>query len=232
MSPDQLEAARLSAKHQLATPSQPWELETDLGYPGAPKTSTEDGGKTLRRLRGAYAREKNWRTLAGEARLKSCLSQLFREESNSIYLSQAHHNCLMTKTPKFSSDTGWHQDSRYWRFNKPELITAWFALGDEHAQNGGLWVVPGSHRLNFDAKLFDDQVFLLENKSENQALIAQAQSVELNAGDMLLFHCQLLHRASRNYSEQSKLSLAFTYHNEGVYPLENTRSSSLAEVQI
>jgi len=41
----------------------------------------------------------------------------------SLELSQAHHNCIMTKNPAFSSATGWHQDIRYWSFQKPELVS-------------------------------------------------------------------------------------------------------------
>ena len=56
-------------------------------------------------------------------------------------LSQCHHNCVMTKHPGCSA-TLWHQDIRYWSFDRPELISAWFALDQEEAVNGALRVIP------------------------------------------------------------------------------------------
>ena len=37
----------------------------------------------------------------------------------------------MTKQARYSSSTGWHRDSRYWHFQRPELISVWLALRDE-----------------------------------------------------------------------------------------------------
>ena len=61
-------------------------------------------------------------------------------------MSQAHHNCVMTKNPGYSSETHWHQDIRYWSFQQPELVSVWTALGREHKGNGCLRVLPGSHQ--------------------------------------------------------------------------------------
>ena len=72
----------------------------------------------------------------------------------------AHHNCVMTKQPRFSSDTGWHQDVRYWHFERPELVNVWVALGDETPENGCLRVIPGTHAGTFRPEQFDAAKFL------------------------------------------------------------------------
>ena len=95
---------------------------------------------------------------------------------------------------------------RYWSYERPELISAWFALGQEIEQNGALWVIPGTHRLDFATQRLDEHLFLRPELVENQALIEKAEVVELQAGDVLLFHCRLLHAAGRNESETVKLS--------------------------
>ena len=66
----------------------------------------------------------------------------------------------MTKHPGFSSATLWHQDVRYWSFQRPELISVWFALGDETAENGALRVIPGTHLLDVQAQRLDAELFL------------------------------------------------------------------------
>ena len=60
-------------------------------------------------------------------------------------MSRAHHNCLMTKHPRYGSMTGWHRDMRFWSFEREDLVSVWLALGEETIDNGALWFVPGSH---------------------------------------------------------------------------------------
>ena len=60
---------------------------------------------------------------------------------------------------------------------------------------------------------------------ENQALIAQAKMVELDAGDMLFFHCRLFHAAGRNETDTLKCSLVFSYHDELNRANPGTRSA-------
>ena len=147
-------------------------------------------------------------------------------------LSQCHHNCVMTKCPGFSSATLWHQDIRYWSFDEPALVSAWFALGDETRTNGALRVIPGSHNLNLDRGRFDRDLFLRPNLKANRALIHQSQVVELNAGDILLFHCRLFHAAGKNNTALTKLSPVFTYHAVSNKPIPGTRSARLPSIPL
>lgn len=227
---DALAAMQKLTQHQFNHPTEPWELEHQLGYPGAPSTINEIGGQTPRRLLAAYQREKLWREFAVSAPLKTCLEQLFNHTE--IFLSQAHHNCLMTKSPRYSSDTGWHQDSRYWSFQKPELITAWLALGEENSSNGGLRVIPGSHRMPLESKQFDDMSFFVANRPKNLALINKSRAIELQQGDLLFFHCKLLHSASRNQTNSTKLSLVFTYYSGDNSPKAGSRSARNSEITL
>lgn len=138
----------------------------------------------------------------------------------------------MTKSPEYSSDTGWHQDIRYWSFQKPELISVWLALGTETADNGGLIVIPGSHRKHFNSEQFDDKKFFRTDLQANKPLIERSVSVRLAPGDALFFHCKLLHSASRNYSDKTKLSLVFTYRKENNKAIAGSRSDNKEDVQL
>jgi len=66
----------------------------------------------------------------------------------------------------------------------------------------------------------------------NRSLIESAQVVNLNAGDLLLFHCRLFHAAGQNQSQQVKLSPVFTYHAENNLPIPGTRSERLPSIAL
>jgi phytanoyl-CoA hydroxylase len=208
----------------------PAEFEADVGYPGAPPGRAAPGGDTPRRLLFAYSRFPALREFATAPALRRCLRSLL--STDDVRLSQGHHNCVMTKAPGFSSATLWHQDVRYWSYARPELISAWLAIGAESAENGALRVIPGTHRQEFPASRLDGQKFLIPEQPANAALIDSAVTVELAPGDLLLFHCRLFHAAGRNSSMSMKLSPVFTYRAGDNLPLSGTRSSAYPDIAL
>jgi len=208
----------------------PVEYEADVGYPGAPKSRDASGGSTPRRLLAALDRDSVFLSLALNPKVINAIQKLLGHRE--VAVSQAHHNCIMTKFPAFSSDTLWHRDFRFWAFDKPTLITAWFALDDESAENGSLSVIPGSHKLRLARDQFDEQSFFCRGDKRNTPLVDSAINLRLRPGDVLLFHCQLLHSATRNFSGELKISPVFTYHSERNNPIPGTRSSSLPSIRI
>ena len=146
-------------------------------------------------------------------------------------LSLAHHNCVMTKHPRYGSLTGWHRDFRYWAFDRPDMVSVWVALGPENNHNGGLHLVPRSHTEVIAPARFDEKIFLRDDLPDNQALIARAVVPELNAGDIMFFHSNTLHAAGRNLSDQVKFSAVFTYHAASNHPVPGTRSAAKGSVR-
>lgn len=217
------------AREHLRGAVPPLEYEADVGYPGAPKSFDEPGGKTVRRLRGAYHRHECFRLWAEDRRLVAALRQLFGE---SIRLTLAHHNCVMTKHPNFGTATGWHRDIRYWSFTRPDLISVWLALGAENEANGALKVIPGSHRMDIRREQLDDLDFLRPDVAANQALFAQGISLDLEKGDVILFHSRLFHAAGRNESAAVKNSVVFAYHGKSNEPIAGTKSAAAGEIAL
>lgn len=207
----------------------PVEYEAELRYPGAPDSLAGEGGRTIRRLKQAYGRHPSFDQWATSPELLARLQQLLGPR---VVMPLAHHNCIMTKQPQYSSDTGWHQDIRYWSFERPELVSVWLALTPEHQRNGCLWVIPGSHRLEFEARRFDAATFFRDDLPENQALIDTRVAAELEPGDVLFFHCRTLHAASRNHTGEAKYSVVFTYRPADNLPVAGSRSASLPEIPI
>ncbi len=199
----------------------PVEFEAEVGYPGAPVHLESQGGRTPRRLLHAASR---FPALADWARGAAVAHVLEPWLGPGALLSQCHHNCVMTKHPGYSSATLWHQDIRYWSFDRPELLSVWLALGEENSRNGALRIIPGSHQLHLDRGRFDRDLFLRPDLPENKALIRCAREVALAPGDVLFFHCRAMHAAGVNRSHQIKLSCVFTYHAADNHPIPNTRS--------
>lgn len=205
----------------------PVEFEAELHYPGAPASLDAQGGRTIRRLKQAHSRGYVFTEWLLRPALLQRLQQLLGPR---VVCPLAHHNCIMTKQPRFSSDTGWHQDIRYWSFPRQELVNAWLALGEERAENGGLWVIPGSHRQTYRAEQFDAAKFFREDLPENQPLLGSRVEVGLAPGDVLFFHCLTLHAASRNLTSEPKLSVVFTFRGDGNAPVAGSRSAASPEL--
>ena len=205
----------------------PIEYEADTGYAGAPSSRDAEGGLTARRLLRAVGRDDLLMNWARQPLLVENLRQLLGEQ---VVLSQAHHNCIMTKQPRFSSVTGWHRDSRYWQFARAELVSVWLALRDETPENGCLSVLPGSHLWAIQPEQLDAAQFLRPDLAENQALLAQAKTVALRQGDVLFFHSNLFHAAGRNQTAETKYSFVLTYRAGENLPVAGSRSASVPEV--
>jgi phytanoyl-CoA hydroxylase len=217
------------AKRDLAAAVPPLEYEADTGYPGAPASVDAPGGRTVRRLLQAYARGDMFARWLSAPALAVRLRQLLGPR---VQLAQVHHNCVMTKNPSHSSVTHWHQDIRYWSYQRPELVSVWTALVREHPGNGCLYVLPGSHRMEFPPEQFDDATFLRPDHPVSAVLIATRIAVELDPGDVLFFHCRLLHAAGDNRTTETKFSLVSTYHAADNRPLAGSRSASLPGVPL
>ncbi|MGH7201753.1 MAG: phytanoyl-CoA dioxygenase family protein [Planctomycetaceae bacterium] len=207
---------------------EPIEYEADLQYPGAPMSLDAQGGRTPRRLKQAHSRGIVFTDWLMHPGLTGRLRQLLGED---LVVPLAHHNCIMTKQPRYSSDTGWHQDVRYWSFTRPELISIWLALGTEDERNGCLRLVPGSHRERLARDRFDEELFLRtdllrSDLEENQSLLSRQVQAELEPGDVLFFHCLTLHAASRNHTADPKFSVVFTVRPLDNPPRPGTRSAA------
>lgn len=226
-----LDVALAHLKHKI----EPIESEIDYGdkseeyrtnivdYNSIEKTET----LTVRRLRQVYDRDilfKNWME---NKKIRPILKQLLDDD---IALSTAHHNSIMTKIPRQSTQTSWHQDRRYWSYSDDNLISVWLALGEENAENGALEFIPSSHRLSFTREQFGEKEYFKEDNLKNQELIKTKYSTDLMTGDVVLFHCKLLHRANQNLSSNTKVSFVYTVKGQKTKALQGSRSAEYREI--
>jgi ectoine hydroxylase-related dioxygenase (phytanoyl-CoA dioxygenase family) len=105
-----------------------------------------------------------------------------------------------------------HQDNTFLRAHPETCIAAWIAIDDVDEENGGLAVVPGSHRTEL---VCPEPADLEESFTNAQVPIpegmATVQTV-MKAGDVLFFHGSVVHGSQPNTStDRFRRSLIFHY---------------------
>ena len=101
----------------------------------------------------------------------------------------------INKSPGSGSHIDWHQDNGYQRGQVPEYLTFWLALDDSDLNNGGLLVIPGSHRHGQQSHELRDVHWVIPEVEASGAIALNAQ-----AGDLLIFSSLLVHKTVGNHS--------------------------------
>jgi len=146
-----------------------------------------------------------------------------------------YHSKMVLKDPEVGGAWAWHQDYGYWYENGllyPDLVSMFLALDPATRENGCLQVVPRSHHLGrLQHQLTGDQAGAEPERVAAAVERLGAVHAELDPGDALFFHANMLHRSDRNRSAQRRWSLICCYnsaandpvrehHHPGYTPLE------------
>jgi hypothetical protein len=127
-----------------------------------------------------------------------------------------YHSKMIMKDPKVGGAWTWHQDYGYWYQNGvlfPILCSASIAVDKATPENGCLQVVRGSHHLGrIDHVLTGDQAGADRERVSEVLKRLEVVHVEMEPGDTLFFHCNLLHRSDQNRSEQPRWSMICCYN--------------------
>jgi ectoine hydroxylase-related dioxygenase (phytanoyl-CoA dioxygenase family) len=114
------------------------------------------------------------------------------------------------------SEIPWHQDRSFVMMEPVVNVAVWLAIDDADVTNGGLQVVPGSHRHfvpHVPRSKADDFNARAEISPTDKA---NAEQINLRAGQFILFHENILHHSPRNSSTKRRLGLAMRYTVPGV----------------
>lgn len=140
------------------------------------------------------------------------------------------HSKLMQKEPKVGGAWEWHQDYGYWYKNQfmfpNQLISVMVALTDANKENGCLQVIKGSHKLGrinhgFAGEQVGADMVMVNNALKTMELVYS----ELEAGDALFFHSNLLHRSEANLSEHPRWSIISCYSSQSNLAYNETSTS-------
>ena len=129
------------------------------------------------------------------------------------------HSKLMQKEPKVGGAWEWHQDYGYWYKNQfmfpDQLISVMVALTEANKQNGCLQVIKGSHKLGrvnhgFAGEQVGADMVMVENALKTMELVY----CEIEPGDALFFHSNLLHRSAANLSDSPRWSIISCFNSQ------------------
>ena len=147
------------------------------------------------------------------------------------------HSKLMQKEPKVGGAWEWHQDYGYWYKNQfmfpDQLISVMVALTLANKENGCLQVIKGSHKLGrvnhgFSGEQVGADMVLVENALKTMELVYS----ELNPGDALFFHSNLLHRSEANLSDHPRWSIISCFSSQSNLAYNETSTSWKTPVDI
>jgi ectoine hydroxylase-related dioxygenase (phytanoyl-CoA dioxygenase family) len=147
------------------------------------------------------------------------------------------HSKLMQKEPRVGGAWEWHQDYGYWYKNQfmfpDELLSVMVALTPANKLNGCLQVIKGSHRIGrvnhgFSGEQVGADQVMVDNCLRTMELVY----VELNAGDALFFHSNLLHRSEANLSDNARWSIISCYSSQSNLAYAETSTSWKIPVEV
>jgi len=147
------------------------------------------------------------------------------------------HSKLMQKEPRVGGAWEWHQDYGYWYKNQflfpDQLISVMVALTEANQENGCLQVIKGSHKLGrvnhgFAGEQVGADMVMVNNALQTMELIY----CELEPGDALIFHSNLLHRSEANLSEHPRWSIISCYCSQSNMAYAETSTSWKIPIEV
>jgi ectoine hydroxylase-related dioxygenase (phytanoyl-CoA dioxygenase family) len=128
------------------------------------------------------------------------------------------HTKLMQKEPGVGGAWEWHQDYGYWYKNQflfpDQLVSCMVALTSAHRANGCLQVIKGSHKMGRVNHGFAGEQVGADMEMVNHALTTLPHEyIELEPGDALFFHSNLLHRSEANTSDHPRWTIISCYNS-------------------
>ncbi|MCM2681253.1 phytanoyl-CoA dioxygenase family protein [Echinimonas agarilytica] len=166
------------------------------------------------------------------------------ESVEAILGEEVYHTStkIMMKEPFVGGAWEWHQDFGYWHKDnyllRSDIVSCMIGVNRATIENGCLQVLKGSHQLGrLDHNKTGDQkgadMEFVEQAMKSHELI----NVELEPGDVLFFHCNLLHKSNQNRSSEPRWSMICAYNtlsnrpfkeNEAkVFPFEKIDDSAI-----
>jgi hypothetical protein len=127
-----------------------------------------------------------------------------------------YHSKMIMKDARIGGAWTWHQDYGYWYQNGvlfPLLTSVFIAVDPATMENGCMQIVPRSHELGrVDHVLTGEQAGADMARVEEILRRLPSAPVEMQPGDALFFHCNLLHRSDQNRSDRPRWSMICCYN--------------------
>ncbi len=127
-----------------------------------------------------------------------------------------YHSKMIMKDAKVGGAWAWHQDYGYWYQNGvlfPDLTSAYIAVDPSTKENGCMQVIPYSQKLGrIEHVLTGDQAGADLDRVNEVLKRLPLVYVEMEPGDTLFFHANMLHRSDQNKSDNPRWSMICCYN--------------------
>jgi len=140
------------------------------------------------------------RKFAGHPKLAQAANELFGTDIR-LYWDQAVY-----KHPRVGAFFPWHQDSGYGHPVPEEYVTCWVALDDTDSENGGVWILPGSHKKGIFPHTDDGEGHLVGYEGPEKG-----QCVPIKRGEVLIFSSLVLHSTGPNHTDRKRRAYVLQY---------------------
>ncbi len=194
-------------------------------------TSREDakGGTTTLSLSNEL-RDDLYSAVVRLPRVASNMAQLLGDE---VY---HYHHKMMLKEPLVGGAWEWHQDYGYWYdFGclYPTMGSCFIAVDRATQENGCLQIIPGSHHIGrIDHGKVGGQTGADLERVDAILERLPVEHVEMEPGDGLFFHGNLLHRSDQNTSSDPRWSLICCYNTKGNDPYKESRHPRYSPLEL
>ena len=147
------------------------------------------------------------------------------------------HSKLMMKEPRVGGAWEWHQDYGYWYKNQflfpDQMVSVMVAINAATVENGCLQVIKGSHKLGrVEHGFAGEQVGADQTMVDNALKTMELVYVELEPGDTLFFHSNLLHRSDANLSDKPRWAFISAYNAQSNVPYNEKSTSCITPIEV
>lgn len=158
---------------------------------------------------------------ARSRRVVDSVAELLRDEP------YHYHSKMIMKQARSGGAWEWHQDYGYWYENgvlSPNLCSVFIAVDPATVANGCLQVLRASHQMGrLNHVKIGDQTGADPERVAAATEHLELVHVEMQPGDALYFHANLLHRSDQNRSEHDRWALICCYNARHNSPYKESR---------
>jgi ectoine hydroxylase-related dioxygenase (phytanoyl-CoA dioxygenase family) len=196
------------------------QLEEEAANGAVMAKGDKEGKKTLLRMWN-HAGDDKYGLLARDERMVGLAEASIGKP---VYL---YSHKMTMKQPNEGGAWEWHQDFGYWHSYgclAPDMMSIYVALDKSTKQNGCLQLLKGSHKLGrLNHVREDGQTNVDPEYVEAATQRFERVYAEMEAGDVLVFHSNLLHRSDANRSDTYRWGYICSYNAVENAPFKRVR---------
>lgn len=147
-----------------------------------------------------------------------------------------YHHKMILKEPRTGGAWAWHQDYGYWYDNGclyPLMASCMIAVDRATQENGCLQVLKGSHEMGrMNHGPVGDQTGADPERVAAAVERLERVYAELEPGDGIFFHSNLLHRSDQNKSEDPRWAFICCYNAARNDPYKDSRHPRYSPLEV